>query len=270
MDKGGTSHDWEAPALVLSTFPLGETNARVHVLTEEHGLLHGVAYGARSRAGSALWQPGNVVKIRFQIRSAGAMPRLSGELLYGSSFRLLDTPLALSMLQSVCVLADTALPEGEPCPALFAKTLKLLTFLGIDPPLSEREGLPQVVRWEMALLADLGFGLNTSCCAVTGATTGLSYISPRTGRAVTDEGAGEWKDRLLPLPAFLLSDQDIGTMADWLAGLQLTRYFLVRDAYGQRHAPLPAARERLEARVVRVLEAEKQANPDPVPDPSES
>ncbi|MFT9384406.1 MAG: DNA repair protein RecO [Acetobacter orientalis] len=259
MNKGGTSHDWEAPALVLSAAPLGEANARVHVLTEEHGLVRGVAYGARSRAGSALWQPGNVVKTRFQARTTGAMPRLSGEMLYGCGFRLLDAPLALSMMQSVCVLADTALPEGEPCPLLFAQTVKLLTFLGVDPALSEREGLPQVVRWELALLADLGFGLDLSCCAVSGATTGLAYVSPRTGRAVTQEAAGAWQDRLLPLPDFLLTEDDTGTLQDWVAGLKLTGYFLARDAYGQRHLPLPAARERLS------LRAERALLPDPAP-----
>ena len=277
MQQGGTSQDREAPALVLSAFPLGEVNARVHVLTEENGLVHGVAYGARSRAGSALWQPGNVVKTRFQTRSTGTMPRLSGEMLYGCGFRLLDAPLALSMMQSVCVLADTALPEGEPCPALFAHTLKLLTFLGMDPAVSEQEGLPHVVQWELALLADLGFGLDLSCCAVTGATEGLAYVSPRTGKAVTEEGAGEWKNRLLPLPAFLLSDEEAGTKQDWLAGLRLTSYFLARDAYGQRHRPMPAARERLEERVARLADAEEKAEtlvehdqpPEKSADPSE-
>ncbi|MCG0994556.1 DNA repair protein RecO [Acetobacter indonesiensis] len=254
MLQGGTSHDREAPALVLSVAPMGENNARVHVLTEENGLVHGVAFGARSRTGAALWQPGNVVKARFQSRTAGSMPRLTGEMLYGCGFRLLDAPLALSMMQSVCVLADTALPEGEPCPALFAHTLKLLTFLGMDPALTEREGLPQVVRWELALLADLGFGLNLTRCAVTGATTGLVYVSPRTGCAVTEEGAGEWKDRLLPLPAFLLTDDDSGTWDDWLAGLRLTGFFLARDAFGQRHRPMPAAREWLEDRVARLVQ----------------
>ncbi|KGB22855.1 DNA recombination and repair protein RecO [Acetobacter tropicalis] len=262
---------------MLSAFPLGEVNARVHVLTEENGLVHAVAYGARSRAGSALWQPGNVVKTRFQTRSTGTMPRLSGEMLYGCGFRLLDAPLALSMMQSVCVLADTALPEGEPCPALFAHTLKLLTFLGMDPAVSEQEGLPHVVRWELALLADLGFGLDLSCCAVTGATEGLAYVSPRTGKAVTEEVAGEWKNRLLPLPAFLLSDEETGTKQDWLAGLRLTSYFLARDAYGQRHRPMPAARERLEERVARLADAEEKAEtlvehdqpPEKSADPSE-
>lgn len=249
MQQGGTSLEREAPALVLSAALLGENNARVHVLTEENGLVRGVAYGARSRGGSALWQPGNLVKTRFQARSAAGPIRLSGELLYGCGFRLLEAPLALAMVQSVCVLADAALPEGEPCRALFAETIRLLTFLGVDPVVSEREGLPQVVRWELALLADLGFGLDLTCCAVTGATTGLKYVSPRSGRAVSEEGAGAWKDRLLPLPAFLLSEDETGTPEDWLAGLRLTGYFLARDAFGLRHRPLPAARERLEARV---------------------
>ncbi|WP_212373056.1 DNA repair protein RecO [Acetobacter persici] len=252
MQQGGTSLDREAPALVLSAALLGENNARVHVLTEENGLVRGVVYGARSRAGSALWQPGNLVKTRFQARSAGGIVRLSGELLYGCGFRLLDAPLTLSMVQSVCVLADAALPEGEACPVLFARTVKLLSFLGFDPAVSEREGVPDVVRWECALLTELGFGLDLSACAVTGATTGLAYVSPKTGKAVSEDGAGEWKDRLLPLPHFLLSEEETGTPEDWLAGLRLTGHFLARDAFGQRHRPLPAARERLMDRVARL------------------
>ena len=90
MQQGGTSLDREAPALVLSAAVLGENNARVHVLTEENGLVRGVVYGARSREGSALWQPGNLVKTRFQARSAGGIIRLTGELIYGRDRKMAE------------------------------------------------------------------------------------------------------------------------------------------------------------------------------------
>ncbi|KDE19976.1 DNA recombination protein RecO [Acetobacter aceti 1023] len=257
MDKGGTSYEKEAPALVLFAGVQGETSVRVHVLTEDYGPLRGIVYGGASKAGRALWQPGNVVKVSFHKRSAASPLQISGELLYACAARLLDAPLALSMVQSVCVLADVTLPEAEPCPFLFAETVRLLTFLGYDPAVAEREGMPHVVRWEMALLATLGFGLDLSACAVTGSKENLYYASPRTGRAVSEEGAGEWKDRLLPLPSFLRDTDQTGTAQEWLEGLRLTGHFLARDAFGQRHLPLPAARQRLYDRLEKRILADQ-------------
>lgn len=249
LNKGGTSLEREAPALVVFVAPQGESGARVHMLTEADGLVRALAYGGASRAGRALWQPGNVVKARLTQRGEGAPIRVSGELLYGCAARILDMPLALAMMQSVCVLADATLPEGEPCPAFFGATLKLLSFIGYSPDVAEQTGLPNYIEWELALLDVLGFGLDLSACAVTGQTQDLAYVSPRTGRAVSVAGAGEWKDRLLPLPAFLRDPAQEGSWAEWRAGLQLSGYFLARDAFGQRHLPLPAARQRLLARL---------------------
>ena len=244
----------EAPALVVSACPLGEVAARVHVLTEAQGLVRGVAPAGTSRAGRALWQPGNVVKTDMRQRGEGSMPNLSGEVLYACAARLLEAPLALALLQSACALLDTSLPEREACPFLFGETLRLLTFLGYDADVAERTGVPLYIRWEQVLLQTLGFGLDLSRCAVTGAQTGLAYVSPRTGRAVSQDGAGPWRDRLLPLPAFLLSEQDDGCLSDWHAGLVLNGHFFERDVYGQRHRPMPAARQRLAARIAAQVE----------------
>lgn len=253
LNKGGTSLEREAPALVVFVAPQGESGTRVHLLTEDDGLVRALAYGGASRAGRALWQPGNVVKARLVQRSEGAPLRVSGEVLYGCAARILSMPLALAMMQSACVLVDATLPEGEPCPAFFGATLTLLSFIGYDPDVAERVGLPNYIEWELALLDVLGFGLDLRTCAVTGQTHGLAYVSPRTGRAVSAEGAGAWKDRLLPLPAFLHDPTNAGSWADWLDGLHLSGYFLARDAFGQRHQPLPAARQRLLARVEKLV-----------------
>jgi DNA repair protein RecO (recombination protein O) len=147
------------------------------------------------------------------------------------------------MLSSLCAVAEGALPERQPHPNVFRGLLRLIPHL----PLGAAQ-LSDVVRWEMALLADLGYGLDLSSCAVTGARTGLVFVSPRTGRAVTLEGAGQWAGRLLRLPAFLLGDADAGP-ADWRDGLRLTGHFLARDAFGHQHRPLPQARLMLYDRV---------------------
>jgi DNA repair protein RecO (recombination protein O) len=110
------------------------------------------------------------------------------------------------------------------------------------------QSLAKYTRWELALLADLGFGLDLCRCAVTGETQDLAFVSPRTGRAVAASAAGEWRQRLLPLPAFFIADvpADRVSLAD---ALRLTGHFLARDAFGARHKPLPAARIMLQDRL---------------------
>jgi DNA repair protein RecO (recombination protein O) len=110
------------------------------------------------------------------------------------------------------------------------------------------ESMPDLVRWETVLLAELGFGLDLTACAVTGVTEGLAYVSPRTGRAASADGAGLFKDRLLKLPQFLVGG-DRADAADWCDGLRLTGHFLARDVFGSRHRPLPRARTMLYDRV---------------------
>ena len=119
---------------------------------------------------------------------------------------------------------------------------------GIERGRRPRHLLSDLIRWELTLLADLGYGLDLSACAVTGESTGLAYVSPRTGRAVTAAGAGEWTERLLPLPGFL-TGQASPDAAGWRDGLRLTGHFLARDAFGHHHRPLPQARVMLYDRV---------------------
>jgi DNA repair protein RecO (recombination protein O) len=140
-------------------------------------------------------------------------------------------------------------------PLVFAGLLAWLAHVaGEDPP------IPGLVRWERDLLAALGYGLDFSRCAVTGLMEGLAWVSPRTGRAVTDAAASQWRDRLLPLPPFLAGDAP-SSAADWMAGLALTGHFLARDAFGQRHCDLPASRLRLQQQVDR-LAGKLNCHPD--------
>jgi len=144
---------------------------------------------------------------------------------------------ALAILEAACALAAGALPEREPHPDIFAGLTRMLA--GIHIP---GHPLPSLIRWEVDLLRELGFGLDFSTQA--GANDRLAFVSPRTGRAVTLSQAGEWVDRLFPLPEFLLDDSS-PTLADCLAGLKITGHFFTRDVFGARHRPLPTARARL-------------------------
>ncbi len=161
-------------------------------------------------------------------------------------------------------MAEGALPEREPHPRVFHGLVRLVARLPLGAAM-----LHDLVRWETAVLADLGYGLDLGSCAVTGETTGLAYVSPRTGRAVTDAAAGVWKSRLLRLPGFLavgdtamaaddpavakrdrsVAMDDPTAAVDWRDGLALTGHFLARDAFGAQHRPLPRARQMLYDRV---------------------
>ncbi|MCC6718105.1 MAG: DNA repair protein RecO [Acetobacteraceae bacterium] len=237
--------DWEAPAIILDARPYGEADAIATVMTEAHGAHRGLARGAQSRTRAALWQQGNLVQVRWVGRLSDQLGSFTAELIHPAAALVLDDALALSMLTACCAVAEGALPERHPYPAAFDGLLHLLARL----PQAERQ-MAELVRWEVQLLRDLGYGLDFSACALTGATANLTHVSPRTGRAVCAEAAGQWKERLLPLPAFLLNPNgDPGDPAQWADGLRLTGHFLARDVFGLRHKPLPAARVALYDRI---------------------
>jgi len=236
--------EWQAPAVVLDVRPHGDSGVVVTLLTEAHGRHAGLAKGGASRGQAALWQPGNLVEVRWVARLADQLGSLSGELVHAAAALAMEDPLALAVLRAATAVADGALPEREAHPKVFHGLVALIATLARGPA----PALPDLVRWEADLLAELGYGLDLARCAVTGTTEDLHYVSPRTGRAVSEQAAGAWKDRLLPLPAFLLG-QGPSTAADWLAGLRLTGHFLARDVFGTHHRPMPAARDMLLDRV---------------------
>lgn len=244
--------EWEAPAIVLDTRAYNEGDAVVTVMTEAHGLHRGLARGGSSRKQASLWLPGNMVHVRWAARLADQLGGFTGELIHAGAAQVLDDPLGLAMLSSMCAVAEDGLPEREPHPRIFAGLLAVIPRL-----LLGARQLTEVVRWEVTLLADLGYGLDLSVCAVTGQTDGLAFVSPRTGRAVTQEGAGIWADRLLRLPAFLAGGTE-AEATDWRDGLRLTGHFLFRDVFGHRHRPLPYARRMLYDRVATMADREQK------------
>ncbi len=243
--------DWTAPAILLEIRPYGEADLIATVMTESHGAHRGLVRGGASRAHAGLWQPGNLAELRWVARLADQLGSFTGELIHPAAALAMDDPLTLAILTAATATAAGALPEREAHPRIFAPLLHLIAHLAEGSAL-----LPDLVRWEAALLAELGYGLDLTACAVTGATEGLAYISPRTGRAVTAEAAATWKTRLLPLPAFLTGRDAPAPLADCRDGLALTGHFLARDAFGLHHKPLPQARAMLYDRVAALAQSE--------------
>jgi DNA repair protein RecO (recombination protein O) len=255
--------DWDAPAIVLDARPFGEGDAIATVMTEEHGLHRGLARGGGSRAQAGLWQPGNLAQVRWVARLSDQLGSFSAEMIHPGAAFVMDDPLALAMLTAVCAVAEGALPEREQHTRVFHGLVHLVARLPHGAAM-----LNELVLWETTLLADLGYGLDLTSCALTGATDGLAYVSPRTGRAVTDAAAGLWKSRLLRLPGFLTgrnttAPAGAGTAeaADWRDGLALTGHFLARDVFGVQHRPLPQARQMLYDRVA-ALAADSDTSED--------
>jgi len=231
--------EWEAAGIVLAASPYGEGDVLASVFTEAQGVHRGLARGGASRARAAIWQTGNLVEARWVARLADQLGSFTAELVHPSAALAMHDPLLLGVLAAACAVAEGALPEREPQARVFRGLLHLIAHL--------REGSAAVaglVAWELGLLSELGYGLDLTRCAVTGATDGLEFVSPRTGRAVSAAAAGVWQDRLLRLPAFMVRDATpvAGDLAD---GLALTGHFLTRDAFGARHRGVPAARVRL-------------------------
>jgi DNA repair protein RecO (recombination protein O) len=235
--------EWDAPAIILDVRPYGEGDAVAAVMTEAFGLHRGLARGGASRGKAAVWQPGNMVQVQWTARLSDQLGSYTGEMIHAGAAHAMDDAMSLAMLTAVCAVAEGALPEREPLPRVFDGLLHLIPRLPLGEAL-----LTDLVRWESTVLADLGYGLDLSCCAVTGRTEGLAYVSPRTGRAVTEEGAGAWAGRLLPLPGFLAGSAPPDAVG-WRDGLRLTGHFLERDAFGHQHRPLPQARRMLYDRV---------------------
>ena len=233
--------DWDAPSIVLQATPYGEGDALVLLLTSEHGCFRGLVRGGSSRRHRSVWDVGNIVQARWVARTSEHLGSVSGELLEAPVTRLLDDPLLLATVASACAIAAGAMAERVVARETFAALLLLLARLvNGDAP------FVAYVRWEVALLRELGFGLDFESCAITGGSKDLAFVSPRTGGAGARSAAGAWESRLLALRPFLLAaDDPDATLGELLAGLRLTGHFLSRDAFGQRHQAMPQARARL-------------------------
>ena len=224
--------------IVLSARRHGDSSVVLSLLTEEHGRFAGVVRGGQSRRNRGLLEKGNLVSATWRARLEEHLGNYTVEMMTGHAARLLDRSDRLAALDAVCAMVDTCLAEREPHSELFAATLALVEALDGD------NWAAHLVIWEIGLLGELGFGLDLPCCAATGVNDGLAYVSPRSGRAVSLSAGEPYRDRLLPLPPFLLG-QGVAGPADISPGLALSDYFLQRHVSSPQGGRLPDSRERL-------------------------
>jgi DNA repair protein RecO (recombination protein O) len=230
--------EWNDRAIALGLRRFGETGAILDVFGREQGRARGLVYGGASRAKRAVMQPGNTLAVTWRARAEDSLGHFAvAEPERERSAFYLDDPGSLSALSAVAELLMAALPEGESKPALFDAAETLLDLLG------EPEVWPALfVRWEMGLLGMLGYGLDLSHCAVSGANDGLTHVSPKSGRAVRGSEAEAYLSRLLPLPGFLLDSSSPASPVDIHNGFRLTGYFLAERLFADLNKPVPEAR----------------------------
>ena len=229
--------EFEDDAFVLSARAHGEAGAIVELLTADHGRYAAHVAGGGSRKMKPFLQPGAQVIARYRARVSDQLGSVALEPVGEGPAALFDDSLALAGLQAAAAVAAGALPEREPHPGAY------LAFEALTRALVHPDIWPAVfVRFEAGLLQDLGFGLDLSKCAATGEVDDLVYVSPRTGRAVSRAAGAPYKDRLLPLPPFMLGAQAGLGEGDVGAGLALTGHFLEAFIFNPMNRPLPPAR----------------------------
>ncbi len=230
--------EWTDDGIVLAVRRHGEAAAIVSLLTAAHGRHAGLVRGGASRRLRGVLQPGNTLAATWRARLEDHLGAYTVEPLR-SGAALYDRPGPLAALISATALLEAALPERAPHAELFRALGGLLEAL--ETP----DWAKSYVHWELFLLADLGFGLDLSSCAATGTNDSLAYVSPRSGRAVSLSAGEPWRDRLLPLPAFLVSGSGAADVRQVLDGLRLTGWFLERHVFAPHGRKTPDARERL-------------------------
>jgi DNA repair protein RecO (recombination protein O) len=237
---------WSEEAVVLGVRRHGETSAIVDLLTRGHGRHLGLVRGGRSRRLRPVLQPGNLVLANWRARLEDQLGTFTVEPVAMRAAGLIADPFKLAGLNSLIGLSQV-LPEREPHPRLYDALSVALAALDDD------EVWPAVLaRFELGLLDELGFGLDLTCCAATGAQDDLVFVSPRTGRAVSAAAGAPYRDRLFALPAFL-RDARPGhpTPEEVIAGLRLTGHFLQRHILEPRDLAAPGARALLIERLAR-------------------
>lgn len=243
--------EWQDEGIVLSAGRFGEHDAILEVMTPSHGRARGFVKAGMSRRSKANLQPGNKLSLNWRSRIEGNLGRFQLELIHSPLGSLIGDGARMAALAAATSVVGSTMPEREVHARVHDALegyLALLEAEGSDVAIWA-SALAQI---ELGILAELGYGLDLSACAATGATSNLVYVSPKSGRAVSAEAAGPYKERLLPLPAFFLGRSgDEITVVDALNGLRLTGYFLERNVWVVAGKGQPDARERLLASLAR-------------------
>jgi len=232
--------EWSDEGVVLSVRPHGETGAIAELLTREHGRHMGLVHGGVGRRLRGVLQPGNKVEAKWRARLSEHLGTYQIDIDKARAGLLMEEPLTLTGLTAACAVAG-AIPEREANAGLYEGFDILIDLMATS------EVWPAVlVRWELGLLQEMGFGLDLSRCVATGTRDDLVYVSPKSGGAVSREAGEPYRESLFPLPAFLVGRQaGEASDRDVLDGLRITGHFLARHVFGPLDKPLPDARLRL-------------------------
>jgi len=238
--------EWTDEAIVLSARPHGENAAVVTLLTAAHGRHAGLMAGGQGSRAQPILQAGNRVKAVWRARLPEQLGHFTLDLVTSTAAAWLDVPEILTIIASASAVTEASLPERQPMPGLYAGLATLFSLRDADL------WGPAYVKWEMGLLQALGYGLDLSRCAASGVEENLTYVSPRTGRAVSKEAGLPYQEKLFPLPSFLLGF-GAWDAEDIAKGLDLTGHFLSRHVFAHPHSrlliatpgDLPQARHRL-------------------------
>jgi DNA repair protein RecO (recombination protein O) len=238
---------WTDQGIVLGAKRHGETSVILELMTIERGRHLGLVRGGAGTRLRGVLQPGNLLRATWRARLDEHLGHYAVE---GLNLRAAGLLGAAHAVHGVTHLAELCrlLAEREPHVRVFAALQMILD--NIDDPFT---AATSIAHFELVLLAELGFGLDLSCCAATGATADLVYVSPRSGRAVSRAAGYDYRDKLLRLPVFLLSEATTPGGADLADAFALTGFFLERHAFAPRGMGLPAARARFLSAVMRAL-----------------
>jgi DNA repair protein RecO (recombination protein O) len=237
--------EWRDEGIVLSASRHGEADALLEIMTRSHGKARGFIKGGLGRRNRANLQAGNSLSVVWRSRLEENLGRFTVELTHSPLGMILSDASRLSALAATTAVITSAMPEREAYESIFEGLAAVVRLLEHEEAGSVMVWAAALARLELGILEQLGYGLDFSECAATGAQDNLIYVSPKSGRAVSAAGGAPYKEKLLALPGFLLDDGKTPEKQDVIAALQLTGYFLERTIWVVRGKGQPAARERL-------------------------
>jgi len=242
--------EWQDEAIVLSAARHGEADALLEVMTQSHGRARGFIKGGLSRRNKANLQAGNRLAVTWRARLEENLGRFTVELLHSPLGLMLGDGMRLAALSALTSVVAATMPEREPHKSVYDGLAAVIALMEHENSSLANWGAA-LARFELGILKELGYGLDFSECAATGAIKNLVYVSPKSGRAVSAEGGAPYKEKLLALPAFLLGKNADPENRDVFEAMRLTGYFLDRNIWGVRGKGQPAARERLMSSLVK-------------------
>ena len=231
--------EWSSDGIIISSRRQGESSAIVEVFTPDHGRYFGLVRGGSGRRMRPLLQVGNHVFVVWKARLSEHLGTFIVELKMAYAAFVMDDALMLTILSTACSLIR-CLPERHAHPRIYALIMMLL-----DKIEDYKICSILFIRYELALLEEMGYGLDLSCCVVNGSKHQLTHISPKSGRAVSAEVAEPYLDKLYPIPAFFIDSHASVTQNDIFHGFAVTGHFLKKWIYYPVNQSIPESRDRM-------------------------